>query len=601
MVGAARNDLAQPVLRRARGRERAARLPEIRPPYREQIRSDREADMIAHGPRTPESSQAAGRVPANLLPLGPDGRPISHRGYYEAPRFTNGGGQPQHTPAVARAPASAIAGTSAAERPEPARPRGSAIGRVVKEHELLCAVLLAATLVRVIAMLGYSPVSWYPDSLPYVHAALHLAPYQIRPVGYSFMLWLLRPFHSFTLVVLVQHAMGIAAGTAIYALLRHRFRMPAWAATLAAIPPLLSAYTIQIEHFILSDAPFGFLVTIAVVLMLSRPVPPAWMCALAGLLLSAAVLVRSQGLPLIVPFCLFLATRLRGRQVIAGILAMCLAFAIPVLGYARWFDQTYGSFQLTTSTGAFLYGRVSTFADCSIIRPPADERWLCLAQPPSQRPQSPDYYVWSSNSPIQHSPTVHGQGSEFTSTVDRLATDFDRRAIMAQPLDYLKAVLYSTFMSFRSTSSTQAQYLFPAHTPESLQAIAASNYENYHDAYDYGREDPSTRLVAPFAQWARVYQRFAVVSGWLLAMITLAGLAGMATAWRRLGGPTLLPWLTGLVLLVSPAATAGFSTRYVVATVPSFCLAAALGVKQISDHFQAGRITVGTGSPREPR
>jgi hypothetical protein len=446
---------------------------------------------------------------------------------------------------------------------------------------LFCLVLAAATLVRVIAMLGYPPALWYPDSLPYVHAALYPAPYRIRPVGYSFMLGALRPFHSFMLVVAVQHAMGVAAGTASYALLRRRFRLPDWAATLAAIPPLLSAYAIQIEHFVLSDALFGFLVTIAVVLMLWRPVPPTWICALAGLMLSAATLARSEGLLLMVPFVAYLGTRLRSRRVIAGILTMCVAFAPPVLGYARWFDRTYGSFQLTTSTGAFMYGRVSTFADCSVIKPPADERWLCLPMPASQRSQSPQYYVWASQSPIQHGP-----GREFGSTVNRLATDFDRRAIQAQPLAYLTAVVRSTLLSFHP-DSTQIQYLFPPRTPESLQAIAAGNDENYQDGRDYDRGSLSTRLVAPFAGWTRGYQRFAVVPGWLLAAIVLAGLTGMAAAWRRLGGPASLPWLTGLVLLVTPAATAGFSARYVLASIAPFCIAAALGVKEIAHHFQA--------------
>lgn len=114
------------------------------------------------------------------------------------------------------------------------------------------------------------------------------------------------------------------------------------------------------------------------------------------------------------------------------------------------------------------------------------------------------------------------------------------------------------------------------------------NDENPRDGYTYGGGDPSTRVISPFAAWLRVYQRFAVVPGWLLALIMFAGLCGMATAWRRLGGPTMLPWLTGVVLLVYPAATAGFSSRYVVASIPALCIAAALGAKQVSDHSRAG-------------
>ena len=69
----------------------------------------------------------------------------------------------------------------------------------------------------------------------------------------------------------------------------------------------------------------------------------------------------------------------------------------------------------------------------------------------------------------------------------------------------------------------------------------------------------------------------------LLALIALAGLAGALIAWRRFGGPILLPWLTGMALLATPAITAEFDNRYVVCAVPPLCLAGALGVQQIAD------------------
>ncbi len=53
-----------------------------------------------------------------------------------------------------------------------------------------------------------------------------------------------------------------AIGVAGYALLR-RVGLPSWGATLAMVPVLLSAYAIQIEHFVLSDTLFAFLVMIA--------------------------------------------------------------------------------------------------------------------------------------------------------------------------------------------------------------------------------------------------------------------------------------------------------------------------------------------------
>ena len=79
------------------------------------------------------------------------------------------------------------------------------------------------------------------------------------------------------------------------------------------------------------------------------------------------------------------------------------------------------------------------------------------------------------------------------------------------------------------------------------------------------------------------YQRFIIVPGPLLAVIVLTGLIRMAMVWRRFGGPTLLPWLTGVTLIVTPAATAEFDARYVIASIPAFCIAAAIGVKETFD------------------
>jgi hypothetical protein len=95
--------------------------------------------------------------------------------------------------------------------------------------------------------------------------------------------------------------------------------------------------------------------------------------------------------------------------------------------------------------------------------------------------------------------------------------------------------------------------------------------------------DPSTRIVRPFSGWIRAYQRFVVLPGPLLGLIVLAGVAGIALAWRSLGGPALLLWLTGAILIVTPAATADYGARYLAASIPAFCIAAAIGGKEISD------------------
>jgi len=439
-------------------------------------------------------------------------------------------------------------------------------------------------------MLAYPPALWTSDSLRYVTLATQLKAYQIQPVGYPFALMLMRPFHSLTLVVGIQHAMGLATGTLVYALLRRRFRLPTWAAALAAVPALLSAYAIQLEHFLLSDTLFGLLVTIVIVLVLWRPVQSIWVCAAVGLLLAAAATVRSQGFLLAIPIGAYLlmrfATRHALKRAVASILVLGFSLGIPLFCYASWFDSENGAFQITSSTGAYLYSRVTTFADCSVIKPPAKERFLCLSTPVADR-QYPGYYVWATDSPL-----AHGPGWEFDNATNSLATSFALRAIEAQPLAYLGAVWHTTFESFRphrdNTASGQSQswYEFSGSTPQSVPSLAAATDYSDQAIYAYNHGDPSTRMVQPYAGWIRAYQRFVVVPGPLLGVIVIIGLLGIAMAWRRFGGVGALAWLTGAALIVTPAATADFDARYLVASIPVFCIAAGISFREVRDYFR---------------
>lgn len=457
-----------------------------------------------------------------------------------------------------------------------------------RDHALFCLALLLATVLRLIVVFGYPPALWFSDSLPYVRAVAPLSPSRIRPVGYSFLLAALAPLHSVWLITVVQAVMGLATATAVYAVLR-RHKLTAGLATLAAVPVLFSAYELQIEHFVLSDTLFGLLVTVAVAAMLWQPVPSVLACAFTGLVLAWAILDREQGLLLPVVFCLYLCARLAVhvpvRTVGARLVAMCLMLAVPLLGYARWYEHSTGSFALTSGTGTFLYSRVSTFARCSVIKPPADERWLCISTSPDNRPD-PNFYAWSVTSPINVKPPG---GSPFDSRANRLATNFALRAIAAQPVDYLRAVWQSTTDNFEPQSkssaawSSERRYRFPATTPQSLRALARINRElpQYASAVRYnGHRDPSTRLVQPFAGWIQTYQRIVILPGLVLGLV---GLVGVTTAWRRLGGPALLPWLTGAVLVITPAATTDYGARYLVASIPAFCIAAAVGLVHITD------------------
>jgi hypothetical protein len=124
---------------------------------------------------------------------------------------------------------------------------------LIRANLLLCAALAAGAALRVLALVAYPGVIWfYGDSYVYLATALRPRPDLTKTVGYSFFLRALEPLHSFTLVAAVRHMLGLATGVLVYVLLR-RARLPEWGATLAALPVLLDAYVIQLEHLLMSD------------------------------------------------------------------------------------------------------------------------------------------------------------------------------------------------------------------------------------------------------------------------------------------------------------------------------------------------------------
>src|SRR5690606_336725 len=87
----------------------------------------------------------------------------------------------------------------------PGASRGARLRTFLLRHRHLAVALGLGAVLRLITMLGYRPAMWFNDSYEYVSVALHPRPHPIRPDGYGFWLLLLKPFHSFSLVVFTQH------------------------------------------------------------------------------------------------------------------------------------------------------------------------------------------------------------------------------------------------------------------------------------------------------------------------------------------------------------------------------------------------------------
>jgi hypothetical protein len=441
-------------------------------------------------------------------------------------------------------------------------------------HRLFIIVLTPAFLLRLDAELGYRWQAWFNDSFQYVQNTVTLNLDPTRVSGYSLWLKLFQVFHTYAIITILQHLMALAVAVMIYALARHRFRVPAWLATLATVPMLYDGFGIQLEHLILSDIPFLFVLTLAVTLLLWDPQPSMRRCVFIGLLLGIDDLLRSVALPLLAVFVVYMLIRRISWKRVAAAIVVCL---LPVVAYAGAFEIQHGQFAMTDSTGVFLYSRVMTFADCAKMGTvPASELFLCDPTPPAQRPIA-QAYIWTSISPLDRMAST-----KFSPAPNQLAEKFAVQAIKAQPLSYAKTVFDDTWRVFAwkrtvfPQPATYDEYLFGYHSLPipSWDEAPLGPYDSYASAYVHG--DPLTHVVAPFANIIRGYQRYIWLPGAVYGLILLAGLGGMVLAWRRLGGEALLPWTISLALIVIPAATAEFDYRYVLVAVPFACLAAAL-------------------------
>ena len=298
---------------------------------------------------------------------------------------------------------------------------------LIGRHRLFCALLAAAAVIRAAVWIAYQPaLFFYGDSYTYLGNSTGLRPNPIRPIGYPLLLHVLLLGHDIAAAPAAQHLFGLATAVICYAVLR-RFGAGAVLASVAVVPVLFDGYLIDIEQYLLAESMFILLVMAGLALLVWRNRPSVAACAAAGALLGAASLTRTVGMVLIVPALLYLVLRWAGGLRIA---ALAVAFAVPILGYAAWFDATWGQFTVSKHDGYFLYGRVSTFATCGSYVP-ASQRWLCFFGDPGQR-KNPNYYVWHKWA----TPRYHRHPFALDGTLRSFAIS----AIVHEPLPYARTV-----------------------------------------------------------------------------------------------------------------------------------------------------------------
>ena len=451
--------------------------------------------------------------------------------------------------------------------------------RAVREHWLFAIIAVCGTALRVVVQLAYQQALIFPDSeryLQYAHNFLsgQWSPDWLRTSGYSILLMPAVLAHNLSVVVAIQHLLGLATAVLIYATLIH-FGARRWVAALATIPVLFDPLQLDLEQYILTDVCATFLVFLAlVVLVWKRDALGKGAALTAGLLVAAATIIRESDLLVMIPALLYVVAVIRPWRRCARLAGMALlGCAIPVLGYLSWFAVWFGTFNFVTYTNQFTYGRIVQFADCTGLSLPSYERSLCPTQPPAQRDL--DWYMWAPQSPqVLLQPTAGLSKGE-------IIHDFNTRILEHQPLSYLEAVGGDILYSFSPVRGDG-----PERYPK--------GYHDFHTYFPSGKGELATlrqytgstgRVQPALAGFLTGYGHDFYVPGPLLAaglVLGLAGTAGLGRARSKLGGPCLLFSLGTIAMVVPPFIIATFDWRY---ELPQFYLipiAAVLGVRAMT-------------------
>jgi hypothetical protein len=463
-------------------------------------------------------------------------------------------------------------------------------------------VLGAAVVLRLSLWLSYAPaIVTNPDTAAYVEMARgELFADPARTAGYSMFLRGLHAFWSdLDLTIAVQHLLGIGTALLLYASVR-RLGAPLWVALVAAAAVLLSLDQVALEHTVLSEAPFTFILSATLyfcVRALEEPRELAgrltsrhlWALA-AGLALGVDAWVRGAAAPLVPFLGLWLLFAVSGRWLTrlayAGLAT--ISAAAVLLAYFALNEAATGEFALTRMGGWSSYARAAPFADCGEFEPPAGTARLCEATPPEERP-GPDFYTWEPESPAQR---LFG----YPPAGDEKLGEFGREAILNQPLDYGWSVTRDFLRFF---------------TPELGDERAFSGPKP--DWNDIGRRDPPIeqdlmgRLNAYYVpeelriEGASVdvltnLQQFLRVQPLLLLQATILGAVGLWLSRGRIRIGIALLLGTGLLLLVIPAVVGTYNSRYAVPAAGPLIAAGTLGLWLLIERLR-GRRPAGDPAP----
>jgi hypothetical protein len=413
------------------------------------------------------------------------------------------------------------------------------------------------------------------------------------PVGYKGPLRAILFVANFDTVAGVQHLLGLGMAVLIYLLLLRR-GVSRWLAALAIAPLLLDAYQLQIEQMVMPDVWFEALIVAGLAILLWQPRPGWRRVVIGGIVLGTSATFAQVGEALLLPAVLYLLAVGGGwRQAIGKAAAVCGAFALPILVYCTVSFLLSGAFFLSHSGVTSFYGRTAAAVDCATIKLPAAERGMCPTK--AQQAMGPDWLEYGNGSPVRPYYADLPRGE-----VDSLISNFNHRVLAQQPLrlagayarDVVKlfALTRNTMQGDTSITRWQFQTKYTYYPPWTSEAVVKTATARF------GGGAPT--VWPPVAAFLRSYQLDGgYTPGPLLAVVTLAGLAGSAAALlrRRLDPETrqlalacLLCFLSGAcVILVSDVFE--FSWRYQLPALVTLVPAGVLGISVLVRSVRARR------------
>ena len=459
---------------------------------------------------------------------------------------------------------------------------------------VLAGLVLIGVLLRGWLIYQYAPgFVGYDDSRGYL--ATLIAPnlywQPVRPAGYPIFLLAARELSPhLRSVIVLQHALGIATALLLYTAVA-RVAQRKWFALLPAAVVLLGGSQIYLEHAVVTESVFTFLVALALWLAVRSIASSSrlWWLLATGCAVGAAVTLRTVGvtlIPVIVAWTILIRganTRLRiasGLAVIAGVL-LTLG---PYLLHQHSKTDSWG---LTRTTGWTLAARMATFADCNQFTPPKGTERMCGDPTPQSKRRNAAAYQFDP----AVSPAFRAFGGPLADyrTTNTASLHFEPDELQRQ---FAFAVVRHQFGTYLGTIlDGLVKYVDPhwghARMLEWPQSVLITELHN-EDKENISLTEASIAYKRPLGFVRRDhapldgYAKLANFEGWPTVLLTLLMVSGWFLSRNAERAAVALFGLTTMTLIISPVALLFYGARYAAPMYGPLAAGAALGMDSVA-------------------